>query len=72
MLVFDHVCVFYGDTPVLRELSFHVEGGLQRGLQSVDHVGFLPGEIQLGAAEVAVGSDLADCQRILIMAVDET
>ena len=25
MLVFDHVCVFYGDTPVLRELSFQVQ-----------------------------------------------
>ena len=32
MLVFDHVCVFYGDTPVLRELSFQVRSGEQVGL----------------------------------------
>ena len=32
MLVFDHVCVFYGDTPVLRELSFQICSGEQVGL----------------------------------------
>ena len=32
MLVFDHVCVFYGDTPVLRELSFQIRSGEQVGL----------------------------------------
>ena len=39
MLVFDHVCVFYGDTPVLRELSIQVRSGEQVGLIGANGAG---------------------------------
>ena len=39
MLVFDHVCVFYGDTPVLRELSFQVCSVEQVGLIGANGAG---------------------------------
>ena len=39
MLVFDHVCVFYGDTPVLRELPFQVRSGEQVGLIGANGAG---------------------------------
>ena len=39
MLVFDHVCVVSGDTPVLRELSFQVRSGEQVGLIGANGVG---------------------------------
>ena len=39
MLVFDHVCVFYGDTPVLQELSFQICSGEQVGLIGANGAG---------------------------------
>ena len=39
MLVFDHVCVFDGDTPVLWELSFQICSGEQVGLIGANGAG---------------------------------